>query len=172
MRTLCLLILILLTLPERGQAEQFKLFLDETYQNSIMVEKQDCTIHRTEDGRITLGFKIGNFLLNVGPEVTFGKKAGIDWDHTVQGFISRYQELCSRFNTGSLTKKEYDNRLAEIERIDSEAYEVHKKFMIEKERHKQDMFDEMDNATSGLPKIKQEYDRINGRLEGIVLTQN
>ena len=172
MRTLYLL-LILLALSDQVQAEQFKLYLDDAHQGFIMVEKQDCAIHKTEGGQITLGFKIGNFLLNIGPEVSFGKKAGIDWDRTVQVFISRYQELCSRFNTGRLTKKEYDDRLAEIERIDSEAYELHKKFMLEKEKHKQDVFDEMDKDTSrtSLSTIKQEYDRINGRLEGVSFAQ-
>lgn len=167
MKVIFLFALFLLLLPEWVNAEQFKLYLDETYQKSIMAEKQDCTVHRTEGGQITLGFKVGNFLLNAGPEISFGKKAGIDWDHTVHIFISRYQELCSRFNTGSLTKKEYDTRLAEIERIDNEAYEVHRKYLLEKEKHKQDVFDEMDRdiAKPPLSDIKQEYDRINGKLD-------
>ncbi len=167
MKTIFLLSLFLLILPKWAYAEQFKLYLDETYQKSIMVEKQDCSIHRTEGGQITLGFKVGNFLLNAGPEVSFAKKSGIDWDHTVHAFISRYQELCSRFNTGSLTKKEYEMRLAEIERIDSEAYELHRKYLLEKEKHKQDVFDEMDRDTGKPPlsDIKQEYDRINGKLD-------
>lgn len=159
--------LILLALPGRGQAEQFKLYLDETYQGFIMVDKQDCAIHRSEDRGITLGLKIGNILVNAGPEITFGKKDGIDWDRTVQVFISRYQELCTRFNTGSLTKSEYDKRLAEIERIDKEAYELHKKYLLEKEKHKQEVFDEMDKDDSGLPDIKQEHDRINGHLDDL-----
>ena len=170
MQAIYLILLLLFMLPDRAHAEQFKLYLDETYKKFIMVEKQDCTVHKTEDGRITLGLKIGNFLVNAGPEITFGKKIGIDWDRTVQTFIARYQELCSRFNTGSLTKKEYDARLAEMERIDNEAYELHLKYLREKEKHKQEVFDELDKNTdksSVLTNIKQEYDRINGKLDGL-----
>lgn len=169
MQALYLILLLMTMFPKQAHADQLKLYLDETYQKFIMVEKQDCSIHKTEDGQITLALKIGNFLVNAGPEITFGNKIGIDWDRTVQAFIARYQELCSRWNTGSLTKKEYDARLAEMERIDNEAYALHLQYLREKEKHKQDMFDELDkdtDKTSGtLSQIRQEYDRINGRLE-------
>jgi chaperonin cofactor prefoldin len=175
MRVLYLLTLILLALPEPAKAEQIKMYLDDTYQKFIMVEQQDCSVHKTEDGRITLGLKIGNFLVNAGPEITFGKIVGIDWDRTVQTFIARYQELCSRFNTGSLTKKEYDVRLTEMERIDNEAYQLHLQYLREKEKHKQDMFDELDKdidkASGTLSRIKREYDRINGSLEELHFTR-
>ena len=62
-------------------ADQIKLYLDNTRTKHIMVEQQDCSVHKSEDGRITLGFKIGNFLFGIGPEISFGKKTGIDWDH-------------------------------------------------------------------------------------------
>jgi len=98
--------LLLVSVPV--SADQIKLYLDNSRTKHIMVEQQDCSVHKTEDGRITLGFKVGNFLFGIGPEISFGKKIGIDWDHTVQGLVARYQELCARFNTGSISKQEYD----------------------------------------------------------------
>jgi hypothetical protein len=129
-----------------------------------MVEQQDCSVHKSEDGRITLGFKIGNFLFGIGPEISFGKKTGIDWDHTVQGLIARYQELCARFNTGSITKQEYEERLAKIETIEKEAYDLYQEFLRKKARRKEDVFDELDRETRSTKAIKKAYDRINRKI--------
>ncbi|PIR00356.1 MAG: hypothetical protein COV66_07595 [Nitrospinae bacterium CG11_big_fil_rev_8_21_14_0_20_45_15] len=129
-----------------------------------MVEQQDCSVHKTEDGRITLGFKLGNLLFGIGPEITFGKKIGIDWDHTVQSLVARYQELCARFNTGSISKQEYDERLAQIEGIEKEAYSLYQKFLERKARRKQDAFDELDRETRITESIKKSYDSINKKI--------
>jgi hypothetical protein len=146
-------------------ADQIKLYLDNTRTEHLMVEQQDCSVHKSEDGRITLGFKFGNLLFSAGPEISFGKKMGIDWDHTVQGLIARYQELCARFNTGSITKQEYDERLVKIENIEKDAYDLYKEFSNKKARQKQDIFDELDRDTKKLQAIKNSYDKISRRLE-------
>jgi len=153
---------LLISLPV--SADQIKLYLDNTRTKHVMVEQQDCSVHKSEDGRITLGFKIGNFLFGIGPEISFGKKIGIDWDHTVQGLIARYQELCARFNTGSITKQEYEERLAKIETIEKEAYELYQEFLRKKARRKEDAFDELDRETRCTKSIKKAYDRINRKI--------
>ena len=153
---------LLISLP--ASADQIKLYLDNTRTKHVMVEQQDCSVHKSEDGRITLGFKIGNFLFGIGPEISFGKKIGIDWDHTVQGLIARYQELCARFNTGSITKQEYEERLAKIETVEKEAYELYQEFLRKKARRKQDAFDELDRETRSTKAIKKAYDRINRKI--------
>ncbi|MBI4390208.1 MAG: hypothetical protein HY580_08510 [Nitrospinae bacterium] len=172
---LAALLALALSTPAPAGAEQFKLYLDETYTQFVMAEKQDCSIHKTEDGRITLGFKAGNFLINVGPEITFGKKAGIDWDRTIQGFIARYQELCARFNTGSLTKAEYEKRLERIEALDREAYELYQRYLAEREKQRQNLFDELDREVAARPgmlsAIKKDQGRIDRKLEEIKLKE-
>ena len=105
-----LIICQILLISTPVSADQIKLYLDNTRTEYVIAQQQDCSVHKSEDGRITLGFKVGNFLFGMGPEISFGKKTGIDWDHTVQGLIARYQELCARFNTGSITKQEYDDQ--------------------------------------------------------------
>ncbi len=146
-------------------ADQIKLYLDNTRTKHIMVEQQDCSVHKSEDGRITLGFKVGTLFFGAGPEISFGKKTGIDWDHTAQGLVARYQELCARFNTGSITKQEYEERLAKIETIEKDAYDLYKEFLNKKARRKQDAFDELDRDTKKFQAIKSSYDKISRRLE-------
>jgi len=146
-------------------AGNVKLFLDNTRTDYLMVEEQDCSVHKTKDGKITLGFKAGNMLFSMGPEITFGKKEGIDWDHTVQGLVARYQELCARFNTGSISKQEYDQRLANIESIETEAYELYQEFLRKREQHVKDIFDELDDETRKFNSIKSSYEQINRRLD-------
>jgi len=155
---------LVIFMPALVSADQIKLYLDNTQTKHIMVEQQDCSVHKSEDGRITLGFKVGNFLFGVGPEISFGKKTGIDWDQTVQGLIVRYQELCARFNTGSISKQEYEERLAKIENIEKEAYELYQEFLRKKARRKQDAFDELDRETRNSESIKKAYDRINSKI--------
>jgi hypothetical protein len=156
---------LMILLPGLASADQVKLYLDNSRTKNIMVEQQDCSVHKSEDGRITLGFKVGNFLFGAGPEISFGKKTGIDWNQTVQGLIVRYQELCARFNTGSISKQEYDDRLAKIETIEKDAYDLYQEFLNKKSRHKQDVFDELDKDTKKMKTIKSSYDKINRRLE-------
>ena len=159
-----LLVHLMIFMPALVWADQIKLYLDNTRTKHIMVEQQDCSVHKSEDGRITLGFKIGTLLFGAGPEISFGKKTGIDWDHTVQGLIARYQELCARFNTGSITKQEYDERLAKIETIEKDAYDLYQEFLKKKTRRKQDAFDELDRETRNSESIKKAYDRINSKI--------
>ena len=89
---------------------EFKLYLDDSRTDYAMVEKQDCSVYKAKNG-ITLGFRVGNLLFSVGPNITFGKESGIDWNNLTQKLIARYMELCTRFNTGSIVKSEYDKRL-------------------------------------------------------------
>jgi hypothetical protein len=142
--------LFILATPSIGTADEVKLYLDDTRTEHIMVEQQDCSVHKGEDGRVTLGFKLGGLLFGIGPEVSFGKKSGIDWNHTVQELIARYQELCARFNTGGISKAEYEKRLAEIEDIEKEAYDLHQEFLKKKAKQRQELFDELENDTMGL----------------------
>jgi len=155
---------LVIFMPSLVYADQIKLYLDNTRTKHIMVEQQDCSVHKSEDGRITLGFKVGNFLFGAGPEISFGKKTGIDWDQTVQGLIVRYQELCARFNTGSISKQEYEERLAKIETIEKDAYDLYQEFLKKKTRRKQDAFDELDRETRNSESIKKAYDRINSKI--------
>lgn len=159
-----ILVNLMVFMPAFSSADQIKLYLDSTQTKHIMVEQQDCSVHKSEDGRITLGFKVGTLLFGMGPEISFGKKTGIDWDHTVQGLIARYQELCARFNTGSITKQEYEERLAKIEGIEKEAYDLYQEFLKKKARRKQDAFDELDRETRNSESIKKAYDRINSKI--------
>ena len=160
-----ILVNLMVLMPALVSADQIKLYLDSTRSKHIMVEQQDCSVHKSEDGRITLGFKVGTLLFGAGPEISFGKKTGIDWDHTVQGLIARYQELCARFNTGSITKQEYDERLAKIETIEEEAHELYQEFLKKRSRRKQDTFDELDREIKKFKTLKSSYDEINRRLE-------
>ena len=159
-----LLVCQVLLISTPVSAYQIKLYLDNSRTKHIMVEQQDCSVHKSEDGRITLGFKVGTLLFGAGPEISFGKKTGIDWDHTVQGLIARYQELCARFNTGSISKQEYDERLVKIEKIEKDAYDLYQKYLKRKTKRRKNAFDELDRETNKSESIKKSYDRINHKI--------
>jgi len=82
--------------------------------SSEAIEKQDCEIMQSESGSITLGFKSGGIGFGVGPEITFGSSSGVNWSGSVQYMVAEYQELCSRYNTGRISKKEYDKEIQNI----------------------------------------------------------
>ena len=125
---------------------KFKLYVDDSRKKYIMVEEQDCSVYRSEDGKISLGFKAGGLFFGIGPEITFGKEYGINWNNLTQRLVARYLELCTRFNTGSISKAEYDKRLKTIETIEVKAYKLYQKMLEETTKRNEKMFKELDDA--------------------------
>lgn len=71
--------------------------------------------------------------------------------------------------TRSITKEEYDERLAQIEGIEKEAYDLYQKFLKKKARRRQDVFDELDKETSRSKSLKKAYDRISGKIDSFAI---
>ena len=110
--------------------------------NPVYAEQQDCDIMKHESGSITLGFKAGGFGWGVGPEVSFGSETGVVWNDNLQYMVAEYQELCSRFNTGRVSKIQYDEEIQLIiQRSRNFTFKMNEVFR----RKKQSMFDEMEN---------------------------
>ena len=146
-------------------AAEFKLYLDDSRTEHIMVEEQDCSVYKSKNGKITLGFKAGGLFFGIGPEVSFGKESGIDWDKLTQRLVARYLELCTRFNTGSISKSEYDKRLKKIEAIETEAYKLYQKVIEEAARRKDRIFEELDEATEQTNAHKNSYNNISQMID-------
>jgi len=106
-------------------------------------EKQDCDIMKKKDDIIKFGFKAGGLLWGIGPEISFRNSFGTDWQGNVQYMIAEYQELCSRYNTGRISKEQYDIEIQNIiER--SRRYEME---MLEHFRKKKEvMFNEIEGV--------------------------
>ncbi len=138
---------LLLLVHSSASASEFKLYLDDSRTEYIMAKKQDCSVYKSENGKITLGFKAGGLFFGIGPEVTFGKESGIDWDKLTQRLVARYLELCTRFNTGSISKLEYGNRLKKIEAIETAAYKLYQKLVEEEAKRVDLFFEELDEET-------------------------
>jgi hypothetical protein len=156
-----------LILGSSSSSFAFKLYFDNTFTDYIEAKEQDCEVHETEGGEITLGFKAGNFLFNVGPEVTFGIYEGIDWDVTVQRLIARYQQVCTRYNTGSLTKKDYDNRIVQIETLEKEAHKLYQKMLKEKAQKRDNAFRELDQDVDRFESYQQKYKDIKRQIKDL-----
>ena len=144
---------------------EFKLYLDDSKTAHIMVKEQDCSVYKSENGKITLGFKAGGLFFGIGPEVSFGKESGIDWDKLTQRLVARYLELCTRFNTGSISKSEYDKRLKKIETIETKAYKLYQKVIEEAAKRKDRIFEELDEATEETIAYKNSYNNINQMID-------
>jgi hypothetical protein len=112
------------------------------YSSVYAYEKQDCEVMKYENGSITLGFKAGGFGWGVGPEVSFGSESGVKWHDNLQYMVAEYQELCSRFNTGRVSKIDYDKEIQLIiQRSRNFTFKMNEVFR----RKKQSMFQEMEN---------------------------
>ena len=144
---------------------EFKLYLDESRADYVMAEKQDCSVYKAKDG-VKLGFKAGNILFSVGPEITFGSESGIDWSSLTQKVIAKYMELCTRFNTGSIVKSEYDKRLKKIDSLEVEATKLYQKIIADAVKRTDKLFDELEEATSEkILTYKDSYDNINYMID-------
>ena len=95
-----------------------------------------------ESGSITLGFKAGSLGWGVGPEISFGSTSGVVWKENLQYMVAEYQELCSRYNTGRMSKLDYDKEIQLIiQRSRNFTFKMNEIFR----RKKQSMFQEMEN---------------------------
>jgi len=156
---------LLVAFPLRASAE-VKIYLDETRKEYVMAQEMDCAVHRSSGG-ITIGFKAGNLLFGFGPEITFGKQ-GITWDKAVQAVIARYQELCARFNTGAMTKKEYDERLRDIDALAKEVTELQQKLLKQTKQSAKDSFAELQRETTkDQDAISERIDEISAKAENL-----
>ena len=156
---------LLIFFQSSAVASEFKLYLDDSRTEYIMVEKQDCSVYKSENGKIVLGFKAGGLFFGIGPEVSFSTESGIDWDNLTKRLVARYLELCTRFNTGSISKSEYDKRLKKIETIETKAYKLYQKVIEEAAKRKDRIFEELDEATEQTIAHKNSYNNISQMID-------
>lgn len=152
MKKILLVMLFFVFLPLPGYAAKVKIYNDESKTDFVMANKMDCRIHNSKRG-ITIGFKAGNLLFGVGPEVTFGGERGIRWEKTVQGIITRYKELCARFNTGTITQEEYEQRIGEIDAIAKEAMDFERNAVKRLKQRSNEAFSELDAELTKAPSV-------------------
>ena len=76
--------------------------------------EQDCDVMKNKDSNVSLGFKAGTILMGVGPEISFRNFYGTQWHGNIQYMRAEYEELCSRYNTGRMTKEDYDTEIQSI----------------------------------------------------------
>ena len=163
-------IMAILTVCIYGRADaKIKVYLDETKKEYLAVSKLDCKVYEGRAG-ITIGFKAGNMLFSVGPEITLGKQNAIKWDVLVQGIIARYKELCSRFNSGAMTMKSYEERLDKIDSLAREALLYQEKMNQRVKDESKSAFKELDKETRGddaviSDRVGKEIDDINSKVE-------
>ncbi len=106
------------------------------------VEQQDCEVMDREEFQIALGWKVGGFGWGAGPEVSFGSSSGVRWSGSVQYMVAEYQELCSRYNTGRISKEEYNK---EIQNIIQRSRRYERELAEYFKQKKQVIFNEMEN---------------------------
>ena len=112
---------------------------------SFAIEQQDCNVMRYKKGNITFGFKAGGLLWGIGPEVSFGSASGVQWNDSVQYMVAEYQELCSRYNTGRVSKVEYDKEIQKIiERSRNYTFKINEYFRKKKNL----IFNELESEVS------------------------
>lgn len=137
--------LLFLFLSPAALAGQVRVY-DEDTKEYIMTDKMDCRVHKSKSG-VTLGLKGGNFLFSFGPEITLGGEARVKWEEAVQALVVRYEELCSRFNIGLLSKQAYEYRLEEINNVSKEAFEFQETKLKKVRDRAKDAFKDLDKET-------------------------
>ena len=107
--------------------------------------KQNCDVLNYETGTFSIGLKAGGFGYGVGPEVSFGSSNGTKWNDALQYMVAEYQELCSRYNTGRISDKEYKKEInLIIKRSRGHTLELNRLFR----KKKQSIFEEMEREVS------------------------
>jgi hypothetical protein len=116
------------------------LFLATMSGISESVEQQDCEVMNKKDFGLMLGWKFGGLGWGMGPEIGYKSVNGVDWKGSVQYMVAEYQELCSRYNTGRISKEHYEKEIQSIiERSRRYEKEIAEYFYQKKQR----IFNEM-----------------------------
>ena len=166
---LTLIIFTIIFVPVTSDA--IKVYQDETRTEYVNADKLDCNVYEGKKG-ITIGFKAGNMLFSVGPEISFGQQNKIKWDRSVHAIIARYKEACTRFNSGAMTMKEYNARIEQIDRIAKEMIEFQEKMMRRVKAEAKDAFAELDRETRGRDfmaseEIDKDIEDINKKIDAL-----
>jgi len=140
-------VLLVLILFGDGFAE-VKIYLDETRTQYVMAEELDCKVYEGKRG-ITIGFKAATCFFSFGPEFNLGGNRSIAWDSAVQQIIARYKELCTRFNSGSISMKEYEDRLEKIDNISKEALLLQEQMNDKVKKQSKEAFNELEDEVGG-----------------------
>jgi len=126
-------------------AGQVKVPLDDAYTQFRWTKKLDCDVHKDKESKLSLGFKMDvAFLAKAGPEIGFSKATRMKWDRAAQQIIARYQELCSRYNSGTVSMASYERRMREIDQVYEKMIELRQKVADYRRRVANAAFAELD----------------------------
>ena len=132
-------------------------------------EEIDCEVYETESYGVTVGFRVGNMLINAGPDLTLTREQGVAWDRVSQGLIARFMEACTRYNAGAVTKEEYQRRLDDIERLYAEARELEQRMLQNVRDRKHSAVRRMEDVFAQKSRTKKEKQTESDQSDPIVL---
>jgi hypothetical protein len=150
---------------------KIKIYVDETRTEYVEADKLDCRTYEGKRG-LTIGFKAGFYTFNFGPQLTLGGDESIKWDKSVHGLIAQYKELCTRFNAGAVTLKEYKERIEKLDSLATEMLEFQDKLMQRVKSESRDAFRELEMETRGSSELSpdeviRQLNSIDSRLENL-----
>lgn len=121
-------------------------------------EPINCRVGETRQKSITVGYKVVDFLFQVGPEVTFGEEQGNAWERVVHGLITRYVALCTRYNEGVIPEPEYEQKVREVKDIYREARKLEGKLIIATHGRSKKAYDELERMVGGSTRAAEPND--------------
>ena len=97
--------------------------LDDNSPETREVQKMDCGVYDTRGEALRVGVDFGVLfgIVRGGPYVEKARVTGMNWDRGVHQMVAQYKELCSRFNSGSISQSAYSQRVAEVDQFWAEA---------------------------------------------------
>ncbi|MFA6317404.1 MAG: hypothetical protein WC943_08295 [Elusimicrobiota bacterium] len=149
MYLIALLALALNAMPV--QAAKVSMCVDDECTKKVKRQKLDCKVHDTKKKSLSLGFKMSvAFAAKVGPEVTWGRQTGVEWNGMSQQLISRYKVLCDMHNKGHLSVAEFDRRYEKLDGLYEKAVEL-------KAEIEQNVYQRADKAFDDLDREAAKY---------------
>ncbi|MBI3552865.1 MAG: hypothetical protein HY077_10135 [Elusimicrobia bacterium] len=173
LRPLVALAFLLAACPVR--AGKVEMCVDEACTSRVKRQKLDCSIHKNKSKSLTFGFKLSAaFVASVGPEVSFGRRAEINWNAMSQELIRRYEELCDMHNKGLMCVAKFNERYDKLESYYEKAKDIKVEIEDTVETRAKKEFDDLDAEArkhSGqpldVPQAKEKVSKINGAVDDL-----
>ena len=121
--------------------EMIEVWQDDARTRKVQVARLDPdALAQNVKRKLTLFVSYYNF----GPEMTWAKKTGLQYDHTTQMLIIKYKQLCVDFNAGLLSLETHDRRRREIDEATERAVRFREEMLRMHQRLARAAFKELD----------------------------
>ena len=135
----------------KPRGDTVQVWEDEKHSRKITVPKLDPELlAKSLKQRLSLHLTYYSF----GPEITWARKTGIQYDEAAQLLVVKYKQLCVDYNAGLVSQESYHQRRREIDAAAERASKVREEMFQFMRRLSREAFADLDRHVDLLKELR------------------